>query len=192
MRMWRRGVTAGWPISVNDRSDGVPISSRRPARAPVPSCSAVRLDRAAASMPRTRKELVVRRGILTPYWGLSASKIDPPGFVIFNTPRCLDRRGGGDAGCGDDCADPSGSSGEGRTDQEDRPGFEGFEEHGAQGGSGRFSAKKRNSSAAAASALISMRPRDCSVARSISASEQKQREEAGLLVGAWVGPRSAR
>ena len=24
----------------------------------------------------------------------------------------------------------------GRTDQEDRPGFEGFEEHGAQGGSG--------------------------------------------------------
>ena len=81
-------------------------------------------------------EAVVRRGILTPYWGLSASKIDPPGFVIFNTPCCLDRRGGGDAGCGDDCADPSGSSGEGCSDQEDRPGFEGFEEHGAQGGSG--------------------------------------------------------
>ena len=80
---------------------------------------------------------VVRRGILTPYWGLSASKIDPPGFVLLNTPRCLDRRGGGDAGSGDDCADPSGSSGEGRSDQEDRPGFEGFEEHGAQGGAGR-------------------------------------------------------
>ena len=79
---------------------------------------------------------VVRRGILTPYWGLSASKIDPPGFVLLNTPCCLDRRGGGDAGCGDDCADPSGSSGEGCSDQEDRPGFEGFEEHGAQGGSG--------------------------------------------------------
>ena len=79
---------------------------------------------------------VVRRGILTPYWGLSASKIDPPGFVLLNTPCCLDRRGGGDAGCGDDCADPSGSSGEGCSDQEDSPGFEGFEEHGAQGGSG--------------------------------------------------------
>ena len=78
---------------------------------------------------------VVRRGILPPYWGLSASKIDPPGFVLLNTPCCLDRRGGGDAGCGDDCADPSGSSGEGCCDQEDRPGFEGFEEHGAQGGS---------------------------------------------------------
>ena len=80
--------------------------------------------------------IVVRRGILTPYWGLSASKTDPPGFVLLNTPRCLDRRGGGDAGCGGDCADPSGSSGEGRSDQEDRTGFEGFEEHGAQGGSG--------------------------------------------------------
>ena len=30
-----------------------------------------------------------------------------------------------------------GSSGEGRSDQDDRPGFEGFEEHGAQGGAGR-------------------------------------------------------
>ena len=80
---------------------------------------------------------VVRRGILTPYWGLSASKIDPPGFVLLNTPRCLDRRGGGDAGSGNDRTDPSGSSGEGRSDQEDRPGFEGFEEHGAQGGAGR-------------------------------------------------------
>ena len=79
---------------------------------------------------------VVRRGILTLYWGLSASKIDPSGFVRLNTPCCLDRRGGGDAGCGDDCADPSGSSGEGRCDQEDRPGVEGFEAHGAQGGSG--------------------------------------------------------
>ena len=34
-------------------------------------------------------------------------------------------------------ADSQGSPGEGRSDQEDRPGFEGFEEHGAQGGSGR-------------------------------------------------------
>ena len=79
---------------------------------------------------------VVRRGILTPYWGLSASKIDPSGFVLLNTPCCLDRRGGGDGGCGDDCADPSGSSGEGRSDQEGRPGVEGFEAHGAQGGWG--------------------------------------------------------
>ncbi len=88
---------------------------------------------------RTRHKVmtVVRRGILTPYWGLSASKIDPPGFVLLNTPRCLDRRGGGDAGSGNDRTDPSGSSGEGRSDQEDRPGFEGFEEHGAQGGAGR-------------------------------------------------------
>ena len=69
----------------------------------------------------------------------SACNIDPPGFVTMNTPRHWTDEvgGGGDAGCGDDCADPSGSSGEGRSDQEARPGFEGFQEHDTQGGSGR-------------------------------------------------------
>ena len=44
---------------------------------------------------------------------------------------------GGDAGCGDDCTDPSGTSGQGRTDQEAGPGFEGCPEHGSQGGAER-------------------------------------------------------
>ena len=127
------------------------LASMREGDAPVrylvgtPKGRLTRLEKAFLELPwqevRQSVEVklltVVRRGILTPYWGLSASKIDPPGFVLLNTPRCLDRRGGGDAGSGDDCADPSGSSGEGRSDQEDRPGFEGFEEHGAQGGAGR-------------------------------------------------------
>ena len=61
----------------------------------------------AESQAEEIDKTVVRRGILTPYWGLSASKIDPPGFVLLNTPCCLDRRGGGDAGCGDDCSSRS-------------------------------------------------------------------------------------
>ena len=55
----------------------------------------------------------------------------------MNAPRSWTDEVGGDAGSGDDRADSQGSLGEGRSDQEDRPGFEGFEEHGAQGGSGR-------------------------------------------------------
>ena len=40
----------------------------------------------------------------------------------------------GDAGCGDHCTDPSGSSGPGHSDQADRSGFEAVAEHRAQGG----------------------------------------------------------
>ena len=57
----------------------------------------------------------------------------PPWFMPMNTPRRLDGRGGGEMlVVGNDREDPSGSSGEGRSDQEDRPGFEGFEEHGGK------------------------------------------------------------
>ena len=38
------------------------------------------------SRGRSAAQFVVRCGILTPYWGLSASKIDPTGFLTLNTP----------------------------------------------------------------------------------------------------------
>ena len=49
-------------------------------------------------------------------------------------PSSVPLRTGRDAGCGDDCTDPSGTSGQGRTDQEAGPGFEGRPEHSPQGG----------------------------------------------------------
>ena len=86
----------------------------------------------------TFSDLLSTSGYFFPYRVLAESGVNPEMDLresrfsgsLGLSLQAGSRRGGGDAGNGNDRTDPSGSSGEGRSDQEDRPGFEGFEEHG--------------------------------------------------------------